>query len=341
MTTERIFLAAVDDSLSRAEFVDGGWQVAEILSGMQINCIVSDPTERQKVYLGTQRNGIWFSSDSGKNWSSLGLEENPVKSLAISPHDPNIIYAGCKPVSLYVSKDGGQSWKEYAGLRRARLWWWFSPAEPPDWNPYVMSLTISPTDPSVLLAGIELGGVLRSDDGGKTWSRHRRGALLDSHDLTFHPADGDWAYQAGAGLRSGASFSRDGGLTWRKPKAIQKKTYGWQIAADSQQPEVFYLASSGQPNLLRGEFEPPAHVEGHARAGIFRSIGGAPLEEITHGLPDPLNMMPYALVPDSQEKGNLYTALINGEVWQTKNFGDLWARMPFKFDGRLRRMILV
>jgi hypothetical protein len=204
-----------------------------------------------------------------------------------------------------------------------------------------MALTISPADPDVMMAGIELGGVLRSEDGGLTWSKHRRGALLDCHSLMFHPTNGDWVYQGGAGLRSGTAFSRDGGLTWQKPKAVLGKTYGWVVAADPMHPEVFYHAASSQPNPLRGQFVPPAHIDGQANAGVFRSIGGAPPEPIMEGLPAPLDHMAYALVPDPDESGQLYTGLSNGEVWHTTDYGDHWLRLPFNLGDTLRTMIIV
>ena len=161
-------LAANSSSLLRASRLNGGWQVSRPLTGMRINCLVNDPLNPGTVYIGTQQEGVLVSSDSGSTWRYIGMQGIPVKSLAVSPHEPGLIYAGCKPVSLYRTLDGGDSWLELPGLRKARRWWWFSPAEPPDLNPYVMALTISPDDPDVILAGIEAGGVLRSEDGGLT-----------------------------------------------------------------------------------------------------------------------------------------------------------------------------
>jgi hypothetical protein len=341
MTEMKIFLAIGNKEIHRVENVNGDWQIETVLTGIQINCLVSDPSQPQRVYLGTQMNGVMVSIDSGKSWQSIGLHGIPVKSIAVDPHQPNNIYVGSKPVSLYKSENGGESWHELDGLRHSRKWWWFSPADPPDWRAYVMALTVSPTDPSVIMAGVEFGGVLRSTDEGKTWSKHRRGALLDCHSLKFHPTDGNWVYQGGAGLRSGTAFSRDGGLTWRQPKAALGKKYGWMVAADPMQPEVFYISASSQPNLLRREFEPPAHVDGKANASIFRSVGGAPLEPLSGGLPEPLDNMAYALVPDPHASGHLYAGLSNGDVWQTSDFGDSWKQLPFKLGSSLRTMIVI
>jgi hypothetical protein len=278
------------------------------------------------------------SVDSGKSWQNLGLSDKTVKSIAIHPKNPDIIFAGCKPISLYVSKNGGETWEEYEGLRHARRWWWFSPAEPPDWSAYVIALTISPTNPDVIMAGIELGGVLRSEDGGQTWSKHRRGAERDCHSLKFHPTNGNWVYQGGGG---GPAFSQDAGLTWRKSKNGMGTKYGWMVAADHQRPEVWYFSASNLPKLWKGEFEPPAHRDGQANAHIYRSVGGAPWEQLSGGLPEPLDYMAYALITDSDAPGHLYAGLANGDVWHTQNYGDSWKKLPFNLGGIHHTMIMI
>jgi hypothetical protein len=334
----RIFLAATGNSLSRAEFIDGQWQLGEILEGMKINCLVNDPLKSRKVYAGTQNNGILVSDDCGKTWKSIGLQDNPVKSLAINPRNPKMIYAGCKPVSLYVSTNTGESWEEYESLRKTRRWWWFSPADPPDWRPYVMALTISPTNPNVIMAGIELGGVLRSEDGGLSWSNHQKGAERDCHSLKFHPSNGNWVYQGGGG---GPALSQDEGLTWRKKKNGLGTKYGWMVAADHERPEVWYFSASNFPKLWKGEFEPPAHKDGQANAHIYRSVGGTDWEQLSGGLPEPLDYMAYALITKPDSPGHLYAGLANGDVWLSKNYGDSWVQLPFNLGSIHHTMIMI
>jgi photosystem II stability/assembly factor-like uncharacterized protein len=338
MIANRIFLAATGKSLQRAEYIDGTWIVDETLEGIKINCLICDPQQSQKVYAGTQRNGILVSDDSGKTWQRLGMKGIPVKSIAIHPRDPKVIYAGCKPVSLYVSTNRGETWEEYEGLRHARRWWWFSPAEPPEWSPYVMALTVSPSQPNVILAGIELGGVLRSEDGGRNWTGHKRGAERDCHSLKFHPINGNWVYQGGGG---GPALSQDGGLTWRKVKKGLGTKYGWMVAADYDQPEVWYFSASNFPKLWKGELAPPAHQDGKANAHIYRSVGGASWEQLGGGLPEPLNYMAYALITEPRNPGNLYAGLANGEIWHSKNYGDTWKQLSFHLGRIHHTMIMI
>ena len=331
------FIASTWQKLNSAEKINGKWQVKNLLEGIQINNLLN-PGQGLPLYAATQKNGILCSHDSGETWTNLGMEGIPVKSLAIHPKDPKTIYAGCKPVSLYVSHNGGESWQELESLRSKRKWWWFSPAEPPDWRPYVQALTISPDNPDKILAGMELGGVLRSEDAGRTWSKHIRGADIDCHSLKFHPTHADWVYQGGG---NGVAFSKNGGRTFKKPKKGLGSKYGWMIAGDSQRPEVWYLSASEFPKLWRGEFVPTAHNDGKANAHIYRKIGETDWEQLSGGLPDPLNYMAYALVPDPEQGGHLYAGLANGDVWHTADYGDSWSQLPFNIGGIHRDMILI
>lgn len=336
----RIFIAASGDGIRRATPAsNGGWNVAETLAGTRVNCLISDPSAPQRLIAGTQQDGVLISDDGGQTWRPAGLAGLMVKSLAVSPHTPDTIYAGCKPVSLFVTHNSGETWEELTGIKRRRRWWWFSPAEPSDFSPYVQALTISPTNPGVMLAGIELGGVLRSTDGGQTWSKRCRGAVLDCHSLKFHPTDGSWVYEGG-GSGAGAAFSRDGGVTWQQPDGRFAGKYGWMVAADPAQPEIWYLSASRQPNLLRGEFVPPAHRDGQAGAHIYRFNGSGKAEPLAGGLPQPLDDMAYALVSDPAAPGHLYAGLSNGQVWHSANLGDTWEQLPFNL-GRIQAGLII
>ena len=85
---------------------------------------------------------------------------------------------------------------------------------------------------------------------------------------------------------------------------------------------------------------PPAHVDGKARAYIFRSKGGEPFQKLSGGLPQPLDYMAYALVTDPGAPGHLYAGLSNGDVWHTADFGDNWNQLSFNLRRIERTMIL-
>lgn len=294
------------------------WSIETVLPSQDVRCLAAHPLDPAHWYAGTQGNGIFESMDSGATWTQAGLQGMIVKSLALGP---DAIYAGTKPPRVYASKDGGRSWPERENFRcipGRRLWW--SPAEAPG-TAYVQSLAVSPSEPNVILAGIEFGAVIRSEDGGETWSRHLKGTLRDCHTMKFHSSDGAWAYEAG-GSGGGASVSRDGGATWAKVKEGLDRHYAVACAADPDEPDLWYISVSLGPGK--------AHSLGNAEAHIFRKHRGEPWVKLENGLPQPLHSMPYGLATIPGRSGLVIGALKNGQVWASEDRGDSWNRLPIE-----------
>jgi photosystem II stability/assembly factor-like uncharacterized protein len=336
MMKNKLFLSTTSGGVARASQEGDKWKVDLMLEDQDVRCLVSDPLNPDNLYVGTQGRGVLRSKDRGKTWQAAGMDGQLVKSLAVSPHQPGTLYAGIKPASVFVSHNYGEQWTELEGFRKVRgRRFWLSPAEPPDFRAYVQGLSISPTDPNIVVAGIEFGAVVRSEDGGKTWSNHRKGALRDCHSLTFHCSNGNWVYEGGGG---GAALSRDGGITWHQPKAGRDRHYGWACAADPERPEVWYMSAS--PMMSRS-LQPAAHVDGQANAAIYRSAGGAAWERLSGGLPEPLNHMAYALLTDPSASGHLYAGMSSGDIWHTTDYGDSWQQLPVNFGGIHRSLIMI
>jgi hypothetical protein len=324
MIEDKVFLACCSQGVTRAERgPDGEWTVTTHLEDVEVTCLADDPRRPGLVLAGAADGGIWRSRNRGTSWEKAGSAGAIVKSMAVSSVDPRLVFAGGKPASVYRSDDGGTTWREMLGFRRTpNRWWWFSPAEPPDFRPYVLSIAPSPIDPDVLLAGVEFGAVVRSEDGGETWSRHRTGALRDSHSLKFHQADGNWLYQAG-GTGGGASFSNDGGVTFQKAGRELDAHYGIVCAADPERPEFWYVCVGLSPGDAFGD-EPHAH--------LYRAEAGAGWHPIGWD-PHPLRETPTALVTLPQGPGALLAGVKGGDVYYTADYGDSWRKLPFNLGG--------
>ena len=324
-----VFLALANRRVVRAECRGGEWRVETVLAGPSPVTLAADPSQPDVVYAGTQGHGVYRSADRGRSWTPCGLAGRIVKSLAVSPHDPAVIYAGVKPAAMFKTTDGGRTWAELAGFRRIpHRWWWASPAEPP-FRAYVNAIAVSPTAPDVVLAGIEFGAVVRSADGGRTWSGHRPGAIRDCHWLRFHGGDGQWVYEAG-GSGGGAAVSQDGGRTWRQPRAGLARHYGVTCAADPERPEVWYAALAPGPRQAYGQ-EPAAY--------LYRASAGADWEPIGWEA-QPMGQMPRALITRPGAPGQLFVGTTYGNVWHTADYGDSWQRLPFDLGGGLSLLVL-
>ena len=333
-------MSTTGPGIARAAYSDSaGWVVNQLLHDLQVNYLVSDPHQPGVVYAGSSATGVMRSDDYGSTWQKIGMRGADVRSLTASSHDPGTLYAGTRPAALHVSHDGGDTWQEIESFQRIPWkWLWFSPAGAP-FTAYPLGIAISAADPDVILVGIEFGAVVRSGDGGKTWSGHRKGALRDCHSLIAHALDGDWFYEAG-GTGGGAAFSRDGGITWQQPKAGLDRSYGWACAADPEDPSTWYVSAAPQPTILNPG-APPAHIDGQAQAFIYRSRNGEPFEKLGGGLPQPLDCMAYTLVTDPEHPGHLYAGLSTGDVWHSDDFGDTWQQLPFNLGSIERMMIIV
>ena len=295
------------------------WRTDRVLAGEDVRSLAA--AGGGSMYAGTQGRGVFRSGDGGATWSPSGLEGAIVKALAVGPD--GAVYAGTKPPGLHVSYDAGETWSELEAFRALRRWYWRQPAEKPH-TPYVQALAVSPAQAGTILAGIEAFRILRTEDGGRTWARLRRGVCLDCHDLAFHPRRGEHVYE-GAGL--GASWSRDGGRTWSRATAGLDRRYILSIAADPSDPELWYAGAAP----MRA-----AHTA-NSRACLFRWTGTR-WEKLAGGLPDELEHLPTALV--SPQPGVVYAGLRDGTVWRSTDRGDFWERLAVAFDG-LRRLAVL
>jgi hypothetical protein len=189
--------AATGDAIARLDEAGEAWTVELSLLGSGAQCLAVDPADPDTVYAGLREGGVRRSVDGGRSWVDCRLPEPGVFSLAVSAAD-GAVYAGTEPSRLFRSDDHGESWRELDALLElpSRPHWSFPPRP---WTSHVRWIAPSPHDADLILVGIELGGLMRSSDGGQSWQDHRPGAQPDVHSLAWHPHTPGRAYEAGGG----------------------------------------------------------------------------------------------------------------------------------------------
>jgi photosystem II stability/assembly factor-like uncharacterized protein len=315
--------AATGDAIARLDKGDGGWTVGLSLSGSGAQCLAVDPADPDTVYAGLRERGIRRSTDGGQTWTDCELPVPGVFSLAVSRVD-GAVYAGTEPSALYRSDDRGETWRDLEGLLElpSRPTWSFPPRP---WTSHVRWIAPNPHRAEVILVGIELGGLMRSTDGGETWQDHRPGAQPDVHSLSWHPQAEGRAYEAGGG---GAAWSEDGGETWNAADKGRDRHYTWSVAVDPDDPELWYVSASTGPYAAHGGSNPQARIYRREDDG-WRVLEG--------GLPNPLPAMPYALVTT---EGRLFAGLADGQLWESEDRGDTWRRSELRGDSLTRLVAL-
>ena len=300
---------ATGDAIVR---VDGG-QAETVLEQEGAQCVALDLRNPGRMLAGCRGGGVFESEDGGDGWSDAGLPSTDVFSVAYSPAD-GAAYAGCEPSALWVRRNG--EWEELSALRElpSAPTWSFPPRP---WTSHVRWIAPSPHDANLVLAGIELGGLMRTTDGGATWQDHRPGAQPDVHSLAWHPAEPGRAYESGGG---GSAWSHDDGETWERADEGRDRHYTWALAVDPADPDCWFVSAAPGP------FE--AHGTRPARAALYRWRGGGPWEELDLGLPRPLETMPYALAATGD---GLVVALRDGRLFASDDQGESWS--PLEADG--------
>jgi photosystem II stability/assembly factor-like uncharacterized protein len=180
------------------------------------------------VLAGTYGSGLFRSGDGGASWAPVadGLTAPAARTIGPDPLEPGAIVCGTEPARLFRSRDEGLSWTEFAGIPAIPAHTeWFLPYSPRAGA--LRNVYAPPGSRDVLFGAGEVAGLLRTADGGATWSIGPIGPNDDIHQITGDPNDGSllWSSLGYAALRSrqrgegaphlgGVGRSRDGGATW-------------------------------------------------------------------------------------------------------------------------------
>jgi len=206
------------------------WKNVGLEDSRQISRVRVHPKNPDLVYVAAQghvwgpndQRGVFRSKDGGKTWDRVLFRSDKAGAtdLILDPTNPNVIYAGLWEVyrkpwtlesggpgsGLFKSTDGGDSWNE---LTR-------NPGMPKGVIGNI-GVAVSPVNPERVWAIIEAedGGVFRSDNAGKTWTRVNEQRNLRQRAWYYtriyaDPTNADTMYV----LNTGFYKSNDGGRTY-------------------------------------------------------------------------------------------------------------------------------
>jgi photosystem II stability/assembly factor-like uncharacterized protein len=271
------------------------------------------------VYEGEVGTHKWYDG-SQHPW-----EFKRVWHLEPSLTDPNTVYAGAEDAALFKTVDGGKTWQEFPGLRKAKGHLW----QPGAGGMAVHTIILDPKNQNRIFVAISAGGVFRTDDGGKTWKPTNRGLkspfeLPDPdaevghcvHRIALHPSRPDTLFMQ---KHWDVMRSDDAGESWREVSGNLPSDFGFPIDVHAHEPETTFVV----PIKSDSEHYPP---DGKLR--VYRSrTGGNDWEALTKGLPQKdcyVNVLRDAMAVDSLEPCGIYFGTTGGQVYGSADGGNSW-----------------
>lgn len=176
---------------------------------------------------GTYGEGLHRSEDGGQTWGLVeGMPAPAARTIRPDPLIAGALLCGTEPARLFRSDDGGATWSELAGISSLPAHaGWFLPYSPRAGA--LRNVDTVPGESGHILASVEVGGMLRSTDGGQTWSIEEIAGNDDIHQVAGDPERPGrvWASLGYAALPTrvrhpedrhlgGVARSDDSGRTW-------------------------------------------------------------------------------------------------------------------------------
>jgi len=244
-------------------------------SGDQIPifCLTIDPTNPDTIWAGTQnKRGIFKSEDGGASWviKVNGIEEAEgitFRGITVDPNNPEVIFTAAEIHSwlwkgeedlgrgfdktkgvVYKSTNGGESWKAiWRGDNLAR----YILIDPRESNVLYISTGIfdreaANSDHTTNTPGGE--GVLKSTDGGQTWTSINNGLTnLYIGTLDMHPDNPDILLAGAANNayreNAGVFLTTNGGQSWTRVREEEAHS----VAFSPSNPMIAY---AGNPYMI-------------------------------------------------------------------------------------------
>ena len=266
-----------------------------------------------RAWLAAYEAGVYRTEDAGVSWRRAeSYPSGYAHSVLALPGngDGETVLVGSEPAAIFQSDDGGASWRERAGFRAAEgaLEWGF---HAPTRDSHVRDLRVALGDGDLLYAGIEVGGVVCSRDGGNRW-RQLPGLDADIHCLGLTGSAGRvYAATASAPYRSD-----DGGGRWELINRGLERRYALHIAAAPEDGDVVLVTVSENAGRKSPQF--------------YRSTDGGDRWRLVAGLGrgDDAADMVVAFEWRAGYPGEVYAGVDGGRLYRSLDWGESWERLP-------------
>jgi photosystem II stability/assembly factor-like uncharacterized protein len=284
------------------------------------------------ILAGTS-DGVYRSVDAGQSWQPVGLPGCEVLELSAAP-DGELVYAGSRPAALYRSRDSGATWSEVESFARSfdpDTWGLPVPSWPPGARAH--SIVVDAANPRRCLVGIEVGGVVISDDDGETWSTIMPGGDPDIHVIVADPSHpqtvyastgfgriGKLAEQPDQERIAGMFVSHDGGHEWQWLWQSMQRQYTRPLCIDDRPPHAVTVgtAHSARPYIT---YRLPESADGR----LYQSTDqGATWHALGDDAHSPSDATLLCLTPADDAAGNVLVGTDAGEVWHVTAGDTRW-----------------
>ena len=327
--SETLLVGTVDGIFAFSRH-NGAWdQQGKFLAGEHISAVLFEPSSRM-LFAGTYGEALFASKDLGKSWErrGKGIGGREIYTLAAQQVGGRPrLYAGTQPAHLFYSDDLGQNWNELPGLREVPgVEKWTFPGPPH--QAHVKSLAFDPRRAETIYAAVEVGGFLKSEDGGKTWATVS-GLNPDAHRVFAPPSDPEKVYlvmpttNGGPTDIAGVCVSRDGGESW-----VSLTPRDFRIGYVD--PILIHPRDGNLMFVAGGKTGPGSWRKLHtADARIARSRDGGKSWEILHnGLPEHIRANIEATAMDVWNGGfALCAGTTDGDVFYSDDEGGSWRKI--------------
>jgi photosystem II stability/assembly factor-like uncharacterized protein len=310
---------SVNAGLYRMAAGDDRWQrlTRGLPESPAIRAIATHPEDPGTVYVGTQ-DGPYRSTDHGEHWEKLDVRDHglPVWSLLFDPRDAKVLYAGYENCAIFRSEDGGEHWQQLPVTVRFP-----EVTVAPGANPAkrVLKLAANLANPDELYGAVEVGGIIRSLDGGEHWANMSHGQYLNDDTVDMHGVlVGRWRPGTVLAIaRAGLFRSTDRGEHWTsgrlEPLNPKGQTYCRDIREVPGDSKTIWVAAGAN-------FQSDVGV-------LFRSTdGGSSWARVDMGVKPRTTM--FTLAFDERQPRRMYCATSGGEVFASEDGGQHWVEHP-------------